>query len=563
MRITINGGDFSGYTNVDSPIIGVANGSGKLNAVIDINGGTFDLLTQDTVDNTMTGGACIGSGTQGYYGAVLADITVNGGVLNLVSRSNGAALGGGPGQDGGNIYIFGGTITAVSEFEADAIGAGTASPKANNNTRIDRGTVKAVSTGSGMAFRDETLVNDDSDAVFLVNIEAPNVTSVTVNGRDWGITANHPNDEKLYLYLPASTAAHEVVVNGEDAYEVVITPNGKITVTPVAPAPSVDKSALEAVIETCETYVADAYTADSWAALQEALTAAKAVAADPDATQEEVNEALTNLTAAQYALVLRGDLTALKELYAAALAEQERLALKVFPEQLAAEFLEQLGKTEDFLNGGIDWTQEQIDAVYDGLLAAWNALKAYPVNAMYTDIPAGTWYYDAVDFVTRYGIMNGMDAGAFNAGGNVNRAQFVTILYRIAGEPAVTIDNPFVDVPEGQWYTNAVLWAFENGITTGADATHFNPGGTLVRQNMVTFLMRFAKTMGVDTSARADLSGYTDADEILPYAMDAMQWAVAEGIISGMSETTLAPNGLANRAQIATIIQRFVLNKLW
>ena len=563
MRITINGGSFSGYTNVDSPIIGVANGSGKLNAVIDINGGTFDLLTEDTVDNTMTGGACIGSGTQGYYGAVLADITVNGGVLNLVSKSNGAALGGGPGQDGGNIYIFGGTITAVSEFEADAIGAGSASPKTNNNTRIDRGTVKAVSTGTGMAFRDESLVNDDSDAVFLVNIEAPNVTSVTVNGRDWGITANHPGDDLLYLYLPASTAAHEVVVNGEDAYEVVITPNGKITVTPVAPAPSVDKSALEAVIETCETYVADAYTADSWAALQEALLAAKAVAADPDATQEEVNEALTNLTAAQYALVLRGDLTALKALYADALAEQERLSLKVFPEQLAAEFLEQLGKTEDFLDGGIDWTQEQIDAVYDELLAAWEALKAYPVNGMYTDIPAGTWYYDAVDFVTRYGIMNGMDAGAFNPGGNVNRAQFVTILYRIAGEPAVTIDNPFVDVPAGQWYTNAVLWAFENGITTGADATHFNPGSALVRQNMVTFLLRFAKTMDVDTTARADLSGYTDADQIMPYALEAMQWAVAEGIISGMSEITLGANGLANRAQIAVIISRFVPKYLW
>ena len=231
--------------------------------------------------------------------------------------------------------------------------------------------------------------------------------------------------------------------------------------------------------------------------------------------------------------------------------------------QVHTGFLEQLGKTEDFLNGGTDWTQEQIDAVYDELLAALNALKTYHVNAMYTDIHAGTWYYDAVDFVTRYGIMNGMDAGAFNAGGNVNRAQFVTILYRIAGEPTVTIDNPFVDVPEGQWYTNAVLWAFEMGITTGADATHFNPGGTLVRQNMVTFLMRFAKTMGVDTSARADLSGYTDAGQILPYAMDAMQWAVAEGIISGMSATTLAPNGLANRAQIATIIQRFILNKLW
>ena len=182
---------------------------------------------------------------------------------------------------------------------------------------------------------------------------------------------------------------------------------------------------------------------------------------------------------------------------------------------------------------------------------------------MYTDIPEGQWYYDAVDFVTRYGFMNGMDAGAFNAVGNVNRAQFVTILYRIAGQPAVTIDNPFVDVPAGQWYTDAVLWAYEKGITTGADATHFNPNGTLVRQNMVTFLLRFAKTMGIDTSNRADLSGYTDAGQIAAHARDAMQWAVAEGIISGMSATTLGPNGLANRAQIAVIISRFVPKYLW
>ena len=556
--LTINGGSFTGYTNVDSPIIGVANGSGNLNAVIEINGGSFDLLTEDKVDSTMTGGACIGSGTQGYYGAVVPDITINGGIINVTSKSNGAAIGGGPGQDGGNLYIFGGTITAVSEFEADAIGAGTASPKSSNNVRIDGGTVKAVSTGSGLAFRDSTLLNDDSDAVFLVNIEAPNVTSVTVNGVDWHISANHPEDDTLYLYLPASDTAHEVVVDGK-AYLVTVTPNGNVTITePV----QVDKSALDAVIEVCETYIPEAYTADSWAQLAAALEAAKAVSADPDATQEQVNEALTNLTAAQYALVLRGDPSQLAVLYAEVMEGYDRLAKNVFPAGLLAELETALAAAEAGLDN-IDATQEELDALHSALLDAWNAIQAYPVNAMYTDIPDGEWYYDAVDFVTRYGFMNGMDDNAFNAGGNVNRAQFVTILYRIAGEPEVTIDNPFVDVPEGQWYSDAVLWAFEKGITTGADETHFNPGGTLVRQNMVTFLLRFANTMGIDTTARADLSGYTDAGEIMPHAQDAMQWAVAEGIISGMSADTLGPNGLANRAQIATIISRFVPKYLW
>ena len=491
MKITINGGDFVGYTQVDSPIIGVANGSGNLNAVIDINGGTFDLLTEDKVDNTMTGGACIGTGTQGYYGAVLADITINGGEIVAVSRSNGAAIGGGPGQDGGNLYVFGGTITAISEFEADAIGAGTASPKQSNNVRISGGTVKAISTGSGMAFRDTTLLNDDSDAVFLVNIEAPNVTSVTVDGKDWGISANHPEDDLLYLYLTASENAHEVVVGGE-TWLVTVAPNGDVTVTkPV----TVDK-------------------------------------------------------------------TALTELYNDATEELGRLAEQVFPDALIAAMEEALAAAEAALNDP-DASEADVKAAETAIQDAWNALKAYPVNTMYTDIHEGVWYYDAVDFVTRYGYMNGMDAGAFNAGGNVNRAQFVTILYRIAGEPDVTIDNPFVDVPAGQWYTNAVLWAYEKGITTGADAAHFNPGGTLVRQNMVTFLLRFAKTMGIDTSSRADLSGYTDAGQIMAHAQEAMEWAVAEGIISGMTADTLGPNGLANRAQIATIISRFVPKYLW
>ena len=558
LKITVNGGDFSGYTNVDSPIIGVANGSGNLNAVIEINGGTFDLLTEDKSESTMTGGACIGTGTQGYYGAVLADITVNGGEIAAVSKSNGAAIGGGPGQDGGNLYIFGGTITAVSEFEADAIGAGTASPKQSNNVRISGGTVKTVSIGSGMAFRDETLLNDDSDPVFLVNIEAPDVTSVTVDGKDWHISANHPGDPHLYLYLTASETAHEVVVDGV-TYLVTVTPNGDVTVTqPV----TVDKSMLNASIEACEAYIPEAYTSDSWARLAAALEAAKAVAADPNATQEQVNEALTNLTAAQYALVLRGDPSQLEDLCTEVSEGYGRLAQDVFPDALIEALETALAAAEAGLNN-IDATQEELDALHSALLEAWIAVQDYSVNTMYTDIAEGTWFYDAVDFVTRYGFMNGMDAGAFNPGANINRAQFVVILYRMAGSPEVTADNPFVDVPAGSWFTDAVLWAFENGITTGADAAHFNPGGTLVRQNMVTFLMRFAKTMGIDTANRADLSGYTDADQIAAHALEPMQWAVAEGIISGMSADTLGPNGLANRAQIATIISRFVPKYLW
>ena len=565
LKITINGGDFVGYTQVDSPIIGVANGSGNLNAVIDIHGGTFDLLTEDIVDNTMTGGACIGTGSQGYYGNVIPDITITGGEIYAVSRSNGAAIGGGPGQDGGNTYIFGGTITAISEFEADAIGAGTASPKTNNNVRISGGTVKTVSTGEGMAFRDTTLLNDDSDAVYLVNLEAPNVTSVTVDGRDWGISANHPEDDLLYLYLTASETAHEVVVGGE-TWLVTVAPNGDVTVTQPA---AVDKTALLEAYEALQGIELSDWTLDSWEDSGLSGMSGKAwgiLYEDYPATQAEIDELTAAIWAGIESLIPRGDLTELAALYEQVSTDWERMSKTVLPDEVIGSFQNVYMPAGDFLGDFVaakNYTQADVDAVYAELLAAWEALKAYPVNGMYTDIAAGTWFYDAVDFVTRYGFMNGMDAGAFNPGGNVNRAQFVVILYRMAGSPAVTIDNPFVDVPAESWYTDAVLWAFDNGITTGADATHFNPGGTLVRQNMVTFLMRFAKTMGIDTAKRADLSGYTDADQIAAHAQDAMEWAVAEGIISGMSATTLGPNGLANRAQIATIIQRFVTNFLW
>jgi len=628
MRITINGGDFVGFTQVDSPIIGVANGSGNLNAVIDINGGTFDLLTEDTVDNTMTGGACIGTGVQGYYGAVVPDITITGGIINAVSKSNGAAIGGGPGQDGGNTYIFGGTITAISEFEADAIGAGTASPQTNNNTRISGGTVKAVSTGTGMAFRDTTLLNDDSDAVFLVNIEAPNVTSVTVDGRDWGISANHPEDDLLYLYLPAREDAYLIALDGEPAWQVIVSPNGNVAVAPAADKTALaeavakadalneeeytpitwrylvealtealevlnddsavqgavdaaleklnlaflhlekraDLTALLAAIAECEQLKQEDYTRRSWTTFDSVLRSAKEFAADPNTNQFTADTCVRLLQEERAKLVLRGDLTALEELYAQVNADREHLKLDIFPAESVTALLAQLDAADQFLNNVNaipDYTQPDVDAQYASLLAAWEALRDYKVNTMYSDIAEGTWFYDAVDFVTRYGFMNGMDGGVFAPGANINRAQFVVILYRMAGSPAVTIDNPFVDVPAESWFTDAVLWAFENGITTGSDATHFNPGGTLVRQNMVTFLMRFAKTMGIDTAKRADLSGYTDAGQIAAHAREPMEWAVANGIISGMTETTLGPNGLANRAQIAIIIQRFVTTFLW
>ena len=175
----------------------------------------------------------------------------------------------------------------------------------------------------------------------------------------------------------------------------------------------------------------------------------------------------------------------------------------------------------------------------------------------FVDVNEGDWWHEAVDYVVEKGYMNGMDATHFGPGLTMNRAQFVTVLYRMEGSPTVTNTGIFADVPTGQFYTEAAYWALETGITTGATPTTFNPGGQLTRTELVTFMYRFAKYKGYDISATADLSGYRDESQILSFAVEPWNWAVTHGIVSGMTADTLAPMSLTNRAQTATIFQRF------
>ena len=178
-------------------------------------------------------------------------------------------------------------------------------------------------------------------------------------------------------------------------------------------------------------------------------------------------------------------------------------------------------------------------------------------SAHFEDVSEEHWFHEAVDYVVSSGYMNGMDTTHFGPGDTMNRAQFVTVLYRMEGEPQVTNTSIFTDVPAGQFYTNAAYWALETGITTGTgDGTTFNPGGQLTRTELVTFMYRYAKYKGYDTTS-GTLSAYQDAGKVLPFAVDAWGWAVSKGIISGMTPDTLAPMSQSNRAQAAVIFQRF------
>ena len=201
-------------------------------------------------------------------------------------------------------------------------------------------------------------------------------------------------------------------------------------------------------------------------------------------------------------------------------------------------------------------TPEEVTAV---LNAAREALKtAGCPSTNFTDVEENGWYHTGVDFMVKNGFMNGVADDAFDVDGNLTRAQLVTILYRIAGEPESTATNPFADVADGQWYTNAVIWAAENGIVKGVNTTTFAPNDQITREQIATILFRYAKAEKVE----GKLAGFSDAGKVSDYAADAMAWAVEQGLINGISEsdgkTYLAPQETATRAQIAVILMRYL-----
>ncbi len=175
----------------------------------------------------------------------------------------------------------------------------------------------------------------------------------------------------------------------------------------------------------------------------------------------------------------------------------------------------------------------------------------------YNDVAKGEWYYDAVEYVSERGLMSGTGDGSFSPEGSATRAAVVTILYRLAGEPAVSGGNTFSDVAADQWYADAVSWASGLGIVTGYSDGTFLPDKAITREELAAILYRYAdKSAGMDVSASADLSGYTDYDQIHDYALEPLSWANAAGLITGTGSDTLSPQSTSTRAQLATVLSR-------
>ncbi len=172
-------------------------------------------------------------------------------------------------------------------------------------------------------------------------------------------------------------------------------------------------------------------------------------------------------------------------------------------------------------------------------------------SAVFSDVAKDTWYHEAVDYVVAKGLMQGMDHTHFAPAGMVNRAQVVLVLYRMAGSPAVEGELPFVDVENGTWYYDAVLWAYQTDIARGMDAAHFSPALEVNRAQLVTFLYRF--TAPEDRASESVLDAFPDSAELPKFSREAFAWAVETGLVNGM-DGKLNPGGTANRAQLAQLI---------
>ena len=440
VSVTINGGTITGQTDIGASVIGTGYGS-SVRPNITINGGKIDVAA--TGD-----GAAIGTGSRQVYNDFApARVTVNGGEVIASASGNGAAIGGGYGIGGSIVYVNGGTVTASATGAGAAIGDGGSSDTGSVGTlRISAGSVKATASNTGTAISDQSVDNNNSDRVFETLVYAPNVKNVTIDGVDWKVSENHPDDNNLHLWLAAGT--HDIQVTTEDGtlkYEAVVTPTGRVTVrqyfnvtyvltgletngadkvyagetlsgtltaqddkhlpesitvtmggetvtaeysqetgafsvanvtgdiilTASASEIPVDKSALAAAIAEAEALVQDDYTSDSWSAFAEELADAKAVLADDDATQQAVNDAAAALESAMEALVERGDKTALEAL----IDEAEALKEADYTADTWAAFEEALNAAQT-VAADEDALQGEIDDVADALRAAMDALTA-------------------------------------------------------------------------------------------------------------------------------------------------------------------------------------------
>ncbi len=182
------------------------------------------------------------------------------------------------------------------------------------------------------------------------------------------------------------------------------------------------------------------------------------------------------------------------------------------------------------------------------------------VDKRFSDVAADAWYAEYINYVAENGLMNGYEDGRFGPNDKTTRAQIVTVLYRMEGEPAVSSSSSFKDVSAGgQYYSAAVAWASRNDIVNGYEDGRFGPNDNVTREQIAAILYRYAAYKEYDTTLAGNIASFSDAAKVSSWANSAIAWAVGEGLING-DNGALKPQGNATRAEIATLLTRFAKN---
>ena len=393
---------------------------------------------------------------------------------------------------------------------------------------------------------------------------------------------------KAYNWQGGSVADNILTVD-EDAEEVIYKyycGNGKnmtarlaVKKKAVEPDPVVvDKTALQAALNgAIDAAEKEKYTETTWTKYEEALENAKKILSDEEAVQADVDAAVEALNEAREALEEKKepdlptppepekpDKTRLQELLKNVIPDTEK---GKYTEESWAAYAEVLSKAKE-VEADEKASQEEIDAAVKALNEALEALEKKPdptepqepVELPYEDVAENDWFYDGVYYNYTAKIMTGKDTTHFVPYENLARAQFAVILHRLSGKPDVTYKVRFPDVPDGQFYSKAVIWAADTKVVNGyTDTGLFGPSDYINREQMAVMMYRYAKYRKYDVSEKADYSQFTDAASVSEFAGEAMQWAVGSGIITGKDYgTRLDPQGNASRAECAIIIQRFM-----
>ena len=199
------------------------------------------------------------------------------------------------------------------------------------------------------------------------------------------------------------------------------------------------------------------------------------------------------------------------------------------------------------------------------LLLAVLTIAGSAADLPFTDVKADAWYYEAVQYVYEKELFAGVTTTTFEPNAPMTRAMLVSVLWRLEGRPEASGVNPFSDVQDGKWYTSGVLWAASKEIVSGFPNGTFAPDDSITREQMASLIMRYATYKGIELVQGASLASFADADKVQGWSKEAVAWAVAAGIISGNKQGdvyTLAPQASATRAQVASILMRFIENVL-